>query len=148
VEFTGGSTGSSLAFVGAVKGYPLSFVTSDAFALEKLRTVRAFGADTTVVPAEGGAIPPGLFTRMRREVDRLVVREGPFGPTSSITPMPSAAMRTSVVRFVSRPTVVARRWMPSVHLSAPLGCSPTLPHRYARTARSAPSLWTRLPRPY
>ncbi|WP_405651405.1 cysteine synthase family protein [Streptomyces sp. NBC_01386] len=78
VEFTGGSTGSSLAFVCAVKGYPLSIVTSDAFALEKLRTIRAFGADTTVVPAEEGAITPGLFTRMRREVDRIVEREGAF----------------------------------------------------------------------
>src|SRR5688500_8745509 len=36
VEFTGGSTGSSLAFVCAVKGYPLRIVTSDAFAQEKL----------------------------------------------------------------------------------------------------------------
>lgn len=78
VEFTGGSTGSSLAFVCAVKGYPLSIVTSDAFAQEKLRTIRAFGADTTVVPAEGGEITPSLFVRMRREVDRIVEREGAF----------------------------------------------------------------------
>ncbi len=38
VEYTGGSTGSSLAFVCAVKGYPLRIVTSDAFASEELRT--------------------------------------------------------------------------------------------------------------
>ena len=44
VEYTGGSTGSSLAFVCAVKGYPLHIVTSDAFADEKLRTMEAFGA--------------------------------------------------------------------------------------------------------
>src|SRR3712207_4914825 len=36
VEYTGGSTGSSLAFVCAVKGYPLKIVTSDAYAVEKL----------------------------------------------------------------------------------------------------------------
>ncbi|HYJ13560.1 MAG TPA: pyridoxal-phosphate dependent enzyme, partial [Thermomicrobiales bacterium] len=41
VEYTGGSTGSSLAFVCAVKGYPLTIVTSDAFAPEKLRTMAA-----------------------------------------------------------------------------------------------------------
>jgi len=43
VEFTGGSTGSSLAFVCAVKGYPLKLVSSDAFSPEKLRTMRLRG---------------------------------------------------------------------------------------------------------
>ncbi|MEU4541384.1 PLP-dependent cysteine synthase family protein [Streptosporangium sp. NPDC023825] len=75
VEFTGGSTGSSLAFVCAVKGYPLSIVTSDAFSPEKLRTMRAFGADLTVLPSEGGQITPSLFDRMREEVGRIVERE-------------------------------------------------------------------------
>lgn len=78
VEYTGGSTGSSLAFICAVKGYPLSIVTSDAFAPEKLSTMRAFGADLTVVPSEGGRITPSLFDRMREEVDRIVAREGAF----------------------------------------------------------------------
>src|SRR5262245_31926032 len=41
VEYTGGSTGSSLAFVCALKGYPLRIVSSDAFAPEKIRTMRA-----------------------------------------------------------------------------------------------------------
>src|SRR6476661_3643154 len=45
VEATGGSTGSSLAFVCAVKGYRLRVVSSDAFAREKLATIRAFGAE-------------------------------------------------------------------------------------------------------
>ncbi|MCS7484886.1 PLP-dependent cysteine synthase family protein [Umezawaea endophytica] len=75
VEFTGGSTGSSLAFVCAVKGYPLSLVSSDAFSPEKLRTMRAFGADLTVVPSEDGRITPDLFVRMREEVDRIVERD-------------------------------------------------------------------------
>src|ERR1041384_2888446 len=44
VEFTGGSTGSSLAMVCAAKGYPLVVLSSDAFAPEKLQTMRAFGA--------------------------------------------------------------------------------------------------------
>ncbi|MGW6795358.1 PLP-dependent cysteine synthase family protein [Streptomyces chartreusis] len=78
VEFTGGSTGSSLAFVCAVKEYPLSIVTSDAFAPEKLRTMRAFGADVTVVPSDEGQITPDLFVRMREEVDRVIEREGAF----------------------------------------------------------------------
>ena len=37
VEYTGGSTGSSLAYVCSLKGYPLRIVSSDAFAREKLR---------------------------------------------------------------------------------------------------------------
>jgi len=78
VEFTGGSTGSSLAFVCAVKGYPLSLVSSDAFSPEKLRTMRAFGADLTVVPSEGGLVTPDLFVRMREEVQRIVERDGAF----------------------------------------------------------------------
>lgn len=76
VEFSGGSTGSSLAFVCAVKGYPLSIVSSDAFSPEKLATMRAFGADLTIVPSEGGRITADLFVRMRAEVDRIVEREG------------------------------------------------------------------------
>lgn len=78
VEFTGGSTGSSLAFVCAVKGYPLSLVSSDAFSPEKLRTMRAFGADLTVVPSEDGKITPDLFVRMRAEVRRIIERDGAF----------------------------------------------------------------------
>jgi cysteine synthase A len=78
VEFSGGSTGSSLAFVCAVKGYPLSIVTSDAFAIEKHRTMSAFGADLTVVPSDDGRITPDLFVRMREELDRIVEREGAF----------------------------------------------------------------------
>ncbi len=72
VEFTGGSTGSSLAFVCAVKGYPLKLVSSDAFSPEKLRTMRAFGAELTIVPSRGGAITPDLFDRMREVVKEIV----------------------------------------------------------------------------
>jgi cysteine synthase A len=78
VEFTGGSTGSSLAFVCAVKGYPLTLVSSDAFSLEKRRTMRAFGADLVIVPSQGGAITPDLFDRMRSEVRTIIDRDGAF----------------------------------------------------------------------
>jgi cysteine synthase A len=80
VEYTGGSTGSSLAFVCAVKGYPLWLVSSDAFAEEKLRTMRAFGADLTIVPSEGGQITPDLFVRMEEETVRIAEREGAWWP--------------------------------------------------------------------
>ena len=78
VEFTGGSTGSSLALVCAVKGYRFAPVSSDAFAKEKLDTMRAFGADLLVVESDGGKITPPLFDRMRAEVKRMLAEGNTF----------------------------------------------------------------------
>src|SRR3954470_1279922 len=54
VEYTGGSTGTSLALVSAVKGYPIKIVTSDAFSREKLEHMAALGAELILLPSEGG----------------------------------------------------------------------------------------------
>src|SRR5437879_2445253 len=70
VEYTGGSTGSSLAFVCAVKGYPLRIVSSDAFADEKIRTMRAFGAEVELIPSPEG-ITPGLIPAMMRRAAEI-----------------------------------------------------------------------------
>jgi cysteine synthase len=78
VEYTGGSTGSSLALVCAVKGYRLKVVSSDAFAREKLDTMRALGAEVILVPSEGGKITPDLIPRMREEAQRIQRDEGAF----------------------------------------------------------------------
>jgi cysteine synthase A len=67
VEYTGGSTGSSLAMICANKGYRAHFVTSDAFAEEKLQTMRAFGASLEIIPSENGLITAKL-------IDSLVER--------------------------------------------------------------------------
>ncbi len=64
VEYTGGSTGSSLAFVCAVKGYTFKVVSSDAFAKEKLDTMRAFGAELEIISSQNGKITPDLIPRM------------------------------------------------------------------------------------
>ncbi len=64
VEYTAGSTGSALAYVCAAKGYRLKVVSSDAYAEEKLRTMRALGAELTIVPSEGGMVTPDLLPRM------------------------------------------------------------------------------------
>jgi cysteine synthase len=77
VEYTGGSTGSSLAFVCAVKGYPLRIVSSDAFAEEKIRTMRAFGADVELIPSPGG-ITPGLIPAMMRRAAEIAAQTGAF----------------------------------------------------------------------
>ncbi len=65
VEYTGGSTGVSLALVCAVKGYPLRIVTSDAFSREKLDHMELLGARLEIVPSDGG--------RMTRELTRAMI---------------------------------------------------------------------------
>ena len=64
VEYTGGSTGSALAMVCATKGYHAHFVSSDAFAEEKLQTMRAFGAEVEVIPSENGLITAKLIASL------------------------------------------------------------------------------------
>jgi cysteine synthase A len=77
VEYTGGSTGSSLAFVCAVKGYPLRIVSSDAFAAEKIRTMRALGAEVELIPSSEG-ITPGLIPAMMRRAAEIAAQTGAF----------------------------------------------------------------------
>jgi cysteine synthase len=78
VEFTGGSTGSSLAMVCAAKGYEFVVLSSDAFAEEKLKTMRAFGADLRLVPSDGGRVTPDLFVRFREEIAKLAAEPNTY----------------------------------------------------------------------
>ena len=77
VEYTGGSTGSSLAFVCSVKGYRLRIVSSDAFAAEKIRTMRAFGAEVELIPSPQG-IHPDLIPSMMRRAAEVVAETGGY----------------------------------------------------------------------
>jgi cysteine synthase len=72
VEYTGGSTGVSLAFVCAVKRHPLHIVSSDAFAREKLDQMRIFGANLQIVKSESGGMT-GKLTRDMVEAARAVM---------------------------------------------------------------------------
>ncbi|WP_028466726.1 PLP-dependent cysteine synthase family protein [Nisaea denitrificans] len=76
VEYTGGSTGVSLAMVCAVKGYPLHIVSSEAFSIEKRRHMQALGADLTVVPSAGGRMDAALTHAMIAEADRIRGKTG------------------------------------------------------------------------
>jgi cysteine synthase len=71
VEYTGGSTGTSLALVCAAKGYRLRIVTSDAFSQEKRDHMEALGAELTLVPSEGGLSTRKLFTDMIEAARRM-----------------------------------------------------------------------------
>jgi cysteine synthase A len=64
MDYTGGSTGSSLAMVCATRGYKAYFVSSDAFATEKLQTMKAFGAELEIFPSGDGKITAKLIDSM------------------------------------------------------------------------------------
>lgn len=78
LEYTAGSTGSSLAYVCAAKGYRLRIVTSDAFAEEKRRTMAALGAELTIVPSDGGQVTPDLVGRMIAVAQELAAEPGTY----------------------------------------------------------------------
>ncbi|HKS25041.1 MAG TPA: cysteine synthase family protein [Thermoanaerobaculia bacterium] len=76
VEYTAGTTGISLAFVCAAKGYAIEIVFSDAFSDEKRRTMQAFGARITDVKSDGGRINEALIREMIRTADEISARPG------------------------------------------------------------------------
>ena len=78
VEWTGGSTGSSLAMVCAIKGYRFTPISSDGFAAEKLQTMRLFGGDLEIFPAEEGKLVPELYQQMKRRAEELAKEPGTF----------------------------------------------------------------------
>jgi cysteine synthase A len=78
VEYTGGSTGVSLAFVCAVKRIPLQIVTSDAFSREKRDHMKAFGARLTLVASPTGGTTKALTLEMIETARRLASAPGSY----------------------------------------------------------------------
>ena len=78
MDYTGGSTGSSLAMVCATKGYRAHFVTSDAFSEEKLQTMRAFGATLEIFPSENRKITANLIDSMVARAKELSKQPNTF----------------------------------------------------------------------
>jgi cysteine synthase A len=76
VEYTAGTTGVSLALVCAAKGYRLHIVSSDAFSEEKMRTMRAFGAEITLVPSDNKRINESLIKQMIATAERISAQPG------------------------------------------------------------------------
>jgi len=76
MDYTGGSTGSSLAMVCATKGYKAHFVSSDAFSAEKLQTMKAFGAELEIFPSDGGKITARLIDTMVQRARALAEQPG------------------------------------------------------------------------
>jgi cysteine synthase A len=71
IENTAGSTGTSVAFVCAAKGYPFRAISSDAFSREKLRAMKLFGAELELLDSAGLGITPELVPRMIAHVKEL-----------------------------------------------------------------------------
>ena len=80
VEYTGGSTGSSLAMVCAKRGYDAYFVSSNGFSEEKLQTMRAYGAEVEIVHAESGMLTADVIDRMIARARELADAPGTFWP--------------------------------------------------------------------
>lgn len=78
VEYTGGTTGVSLAFVSAVKGYRMEIVFSDAFSAEKGLMMRALGAHLTVIPSGGKGITEAVIRAMIEAAREIAARPGTF----------------------------------------------------------------------
>ena len=78
VEYTGGSTGTALAFVAARSGLQMLAVSSDAFAESKIRSMYAYGAEVIIEPSDNGAITPELIARMRDRAYALGAEPGSF----------------------------------------------------------------------
>jgi len=73
VEATAGNTGLGLAMVAAVRGYRCIFVLPDKMSEDKVRLLRAYGAEVVITPTN---VPPdsaesynGVANRLAREIE-------------------------------------------------------------------------------
>lgn len=80
VEYTGGSTGPSLALVCGAKGYRTLIVMADCFTKERFQLLRALGAEVDVVPSVEG--PPRVTSQdiqnMMARAEELALRPGHY----------------------------------------------------------------------
>jgi cysteine synthase A len=93
VEYTGGSTGSSLAMICAARGYRARLVTADCYAAEKIRTMRAFGAEVDVLESEGGEVTPQLFDRFKARITELAAEPDTWWAEQFVNPGNATAYR-------------------------------------------------------
>jgi cysteine synthase A len=91
VEYTGGSTGVSLAFVCAMKRIPLQIVTSDAFSREKRDHMAALGARLTLVPSPTGGTTKELTLAMIETARQLASVPGSYWTDQLNNPDPLPA---------------------------------------------------------
>src|SRR5581483_8017872 len=73
IEATAGNTGLGLALVGAVRGYRCIFVLPDKMSEDKVRLLRAYGAEVVITPTNVAPDSPesynGVADRLTREIE-------------------------------------------------------------------------------
>jgi len=68
LEATSGNTGIGLAMAAAISGYPMVIVMPEDASIERVQTMKAYGADLVLTSAEGGMVEArDVVTRMERE---------------------------------------------------------------------------------
>ncbi|HQD68424.1 MAG TPA: cysteine synthase CysM [Ornithinibacter sp.] len=68
LEATSGNTGIGLAMAAAISGYPLVIVMPEDASIERIQTMKAYGAELVLTPAAGGMEEArDVVTRMERE---------------------------------------------------------------------------------
>ncbi|HYX40290.1 MAG TPA: pyridoxal-phosphate dependent enzyme, partial [Pyrinomonadaceae bacterium] len=68
IEATSGNTGIGLALTAAVKGYRCIFVMTDKASIEKVRYLKALGADVVVVPASAKPGTPDHYVSTAQRI--------------------------------------------------------------------------------
>ncbi len=85
VEATSGNTGTGLAMVAAIKGYRCILVMPDKVSDEKVRLLRAYGAEVVITPTKAPASSPesyyGVAARLASEIP------GAFQPNQFANPL-------------------------------------------------------------
>jgi cysteine synthase A len=98
VEYTGGSTGPALALVCRAKGYRALIVISDCFSDERIRLMRALGAEVDVIPAveAKGHVTAEDIRRMTVRAAELAAQPRHYATDQFNNPYTIAGMRDSL----------------------------------------------------
>ncbi len=108
VELTSGNTGTGLAIVCAVKGYPFVAVMSKGNSMERARMMAALGAEVVLVDQAPGSAPGQVsgadIERVERETERIVAKRGAFRANQFLLPGSSRAHYLYTAREILRQT--------------------------------------------
>src|SRR5262249_55545636 len=77
IEATAGNTGVGLAMAAAVKGYRCIFVLPDKMSSEKIRLLKAYGAEIVITPTNVAPDSPESYNGVADRLGREIPRAGP-----------------------------------------------------------------------
>ena len=71
IEATSGNTGIALAMAAAIKGYRMVLIMPEDLSVERVQTMKAYGAELILTPKSGGMeYARDLATQMQAELDK------------------------------------------------------------------------------